>query len=214
MNDYFSVCIGRQVGSGGRLIGEKLAGRLGIAFFDKELISIASKESGLGKSFFEQADEKSRPGLRGGWFFWPGSFGNEIYPENYLSNETLFQIQSDVIRDLASRQSCLFVGRCADYVLARYTRCVNIFICADREDRLKRIRERQELTENKAQELIDKMDKQRASYYNYFSGKVWGAADSYHLCINSSVLGIEGTVGLIRSFVEEKIRGRSSDTKN
>jgi hypothetical protein len=205
MNEKFVINIGRQLGSGGRQIGEKLASGLGIAFYDKELIQLASKESGLGKEFFEKADEKASHSLIGGLFGLRTSMTNEVYLNNYLCNETFFKIQSDVIRKLAEEKSCVFVGRCADYILRENPRCVNIFITANTEDRVKRVVEYQQLTEEKARETIEKMDKKRAGYYNYYSNKVWGAAESYHLCINSSVLGIDGTVAFIRRFIEQKL---------
>jgi cytidylate kinase len=200
MKENYVVTIGRQLGSGGREIGEKLALRLCISFYDKELIFLASKESGLGKEFFERADEKKRIPILGGLFGLKGSFSVEPFSNYYLSNETLFKIQSDVIRELADKGSCLFVGRCADYILKDHPRCLNIFITGDMEDRVKRIAAIQKVTEKKAAEIIEKSDKQREVYYNYFSNKVWGAAESYHLCINSSVLGIDGSVELGHNF--------------
>lgn len=204
MDEKFFINIGRQLGSGGRIIGKKLASELNISFYDKELIRIASQESGLGKEIFEQADEKESHSLLGGLFGLRTSLIDEINVNNYLCNETLFKIQSDVIRELAEQKSCLFVGRCADYVLHENPRCVNVFISANIEDRVKRIAEIQQLSESKAKDFIEKMDKKRAGYYNYYSNKVWGAAESYHICINSSALGIEGTVTLIQQFVKQK----------
>jgi len=205
MNDKFFINIGRQLGSGGRQIGEKLATQLGISFYDKELIQIASKESGLGKEFFEQADEKTSFSLFGGFFGLRASLIDEGYVNNYLCNETFFKIQSDVIRDLAEKESCVFVGRCADYILRENPHCVNIFITADIEDRIKRVANEQQLSEEKAGEIIEKTDKKRAEYYNYYSNKVWGVAESYHLCINSSALGLNETVAYIRQFTERKL---------
>jgi len=204
MNEKFVINIGRQLGSGGRQIGEMLASQFGITFYDKELIQIASKESGLGKEFFEQADEKKSHSLIGGLLGLRTNINNEVYGNNYLSNETFFKIQSDVIRQLAEEKSCVFVGRCADYILRDHPLCVNLFITADTDDRIRRVAHDQSLTLEKAQEKIEKMDKKRAEYYNYFSNKVWGAAESYHLCINSSVLGIDETVAFISRFIEQK----------
>jgi len=204
MVENFFICIGRQLGSGGRQIGEKLSGELDISFYDKELIEIASKQSGLGREFFEEADEKARHSLLGGLFGWRSSF-DEIYINDYLRYETLFKIQSDVIRQLADRGSCIFVGRCADYVLRENPHCLNIFICADLKDRVKRVAGLHKLSEEKACDLIKKTDKKRADYYNYYSNKVWGAAESYHLCVNSSVLGIDGTAAFIRRFAVQKL---------
>jgi cytidylate kinase len=204
MKDNYIINIGRQLGSGGREIGQKLSARLGISFYDKELIRIASQESGLKEDVFEKADEKKHFSLFGGLLGFRGSAVNEIYLNYYLTDETLFKIQSDVIRSLAEQKSCLFVGRCADYVLKENPRCLNVFISANLDDRIKRIAEIQHLTENKAKDYIEKMDKNRARYYNYFSGKTWGAAESYHLCINSSALGIDETVAFIWQFTEKR----------
>jgi len=204
MEQKIVINIGRQFGSGGRIIGEKLSTLMDIPFFDKELILIASQESGLGKEFFENFDEKSSHSIFGGLFGLRGAFSDEMVPNNFLNNETLFKIQSDVIRNLAEKQSCIFVGRCADYVLKDHPHCLNLFVCADIDDRIKRIAEKEHLTGNKAKELIEKTDKKRASYYNYYSNKVWGAASSYHLCINSSFLGIDESVDFIKEFAEKR----------
>jgi cytidylate kinase len=204
MKKEYVITIGRQLGSGGRVIGEKLAGQLGIAFYDKELVQIASQESGLGKEYFEQTDEKRRYSVFGDLFGLRGTLADEPFSTYYLNNETLFKIQSDVIRKLAEKGSSLFVGRCADYILNENPRCLNIFISADMNDRIKRIAGIQKMPDDKARDFIEKTDKKRASYYNYFSNKVWGAAESYHLCINSSILGIDETVKLIRHFAEKR----------
>ncbi len=204
-NEKFYINIGRQIGSGGLEIGRKLAEQLKIAFYDNELIQFAAQESGLGKEFFEKADEKDSHSIFGGMFGMRASLIAQIYTGYFLSNENLFQIQSDVIRKLANEKSCLFVGRCADYVLKDYQHCLNIFISAEKEDRVKRIAKIQNLSEEKASAFVEKMDKKRASYYNYFSNKTWGAAESYHLCINSSVLGIDETVDFIQNFVKMKL---------
>ena len=141
MNEHYVINLGRQLGSGGKEIGEKLAKELGIAFYDKELINLASKESGLCKEFFEKADEKASQSLLGGLFGSRFPFITEgAYPYNsYLSNDSLFKIQSDVIRQLAEQQSCLFVGRCADYILRDHPRCCNVFVSASPEARIERL---------------------------------------------------------------------------
>lgn len=204
MDANYIINIGRQLGSGGRQIGEILASKLDISFYDKELIQIASQESGLGKEFFEKFDEKNSHSIFGGLFGLRGTFTEEQYSNSYLNNETLFKIQSDVIRKLAEEQSCIFVGRCADYVLKDNPLCLNIFISADMDDRIKRVAEKENMPVNKAKDLIEKTDKKRAAYYNYYSNKIWGAADSYHLCINSSYLGIDETVNYIIQLIDKK----------
>ena len=205
MEKEFVITIGRQLGSGGRIIGEKLAAKLGIAFYDKELIQIASQESGLGKEFFEQADEKKLYNVFGGLFGLRGTIAEEPFSTYYLNNETLFKIQSDVIRKLAEKESCLFVGRCADYILRDHPRCVNVFVSASKEARIERLMRIHNIPSEAAEELMEKADKKRSSYYNYYSYKTWGAAETYHLCIDSSVLGIDGTVQFIKEFVKLKL---------
>ena len=204
--DKFVVNIGRQLGSGGREIGEKLAQRLGIDFYDKELINLASEESGLCREFFEKADEKASQGMVGGIFGMRFPFFSDgVLPSmNCLSNDALFKVQSDVIRKLAAEKSCLFVGRCADYILRDNPRCV--FVSASREDRIARLCRLHGISENEAEEMMNRADKKRSEYYNYYSYKTWGMASTYHLCIDSSVLGIEKTVDFIEEFVRLKLK--------
>lgn len=207
MNGNFVINIGRQLGSGGKEIGEKLAVRLGIDFYDKELINLASEESGLCKEFFEKADEKASQGIIGGLFGMRFPFISEgaIPCTNCLSNDALFKIQSDVIRHLAAKQSCVFVGRCADYILREHPRCANIFISSSRENRMARLCGIHAITAEEAEGMMNKADKKRSEYYNYYSYKTWGAAATYHLCIDSSVLGIDGTVSFLEAFVAKKL---------
>lgn len=207
MDEHYVVNLGRQLGSGGREVGEKLAKELGISFYDKELINLASKESGLCKEFFEKADEKASQGLLGGLFGSRFPFLTEgaFSYNSYLSNDSLFKIQSDVIRQLAAKKSCLFVGRCADYILRDFSRCVNIFIAAPDDVRINRLMHLHNISEEAAEELIEKADKRRSSFYNYYSYKTWGAAATYHLCIDSSVLGIDGTVEFVKQFIKLKL---------
>lgn len=191
------ICIGRQLGSGGHEIGERLATRLGYSFFDKELIKLASLESGLSSDVFEKADEKINHTMFEGFF---------NMQDNCLSNEALFKIQSDVIREIAGKESSVFVGRCADYILKDYSGVISVFISANIEDRMRRVMEHNDLSINEARSLIEKTDKKRAAYYNFYSNKIWGKANSYDLCINSSVLGVEGTVNFLFRFVEERFK--------
>lgn len=208
MNEKYVINIGRQLGSGGKDIGEKLAVRLGIGFYDKELINLASEESGLCKELFERADEKTSPSLIGGVFGMRFPFVSEgVMPgQNCLSNDALFKIQSDVIRQLAAEKSCLFVGRCADYILREHPRCANIFISASKEDRMRRLSRMHGINEEAAEAMLEKADKKRSEYYNYYSFKTWGAAETYHLCIDSSSLGIEETVEFIKEYVVKKLK--------
>jgi cytidylate kinase len=204
MTAGYIITIGRQFASGGHEIGQKIASRLGISFYDKELIRIASRESGLREEFFEKVDEKKRSSLFPGLFGMRSNYSDELTSNYYLSNETLFRIQSDVIRKLADEGSCLFVGRCADYVLKDRTNILNIFIHADFDERIRRITSRFEISENKAMEMIEKTDRDRSGYYKYVSGKSWGAVESYHLSLNSSLLGIDETARFLCHLAEER----------
>lgn len=195
------ITIGRQLGSGGKMIGDILSKELGIPLYDKELIQLASRESGLGKEFFEKVDEKSSYSLMGGLFGFRTGFMSDN-SGNYLCNETLFKIQSDVIQELAEKESCIFVGRCADYILREHPQIINVFIHANLNDRINRLTTHENITEKEAKNLVEQIDKRRAGYYNYYSNKVWGMADSYDLCINSSLLGIEETAAFILRYIK------------
>lgn len=196
------INIGRQLGSGGREIGEKLAFSLDIAYYDKELIRLAAEKSGIRPELFEKADEQADKSFTGGLMGMRIPLWNGAYPYYAgLSNEGLFKIQSDVIRQLAEKHSCVFVGRCADYILRDRNDCLNLFISADRNDRIKRLSERHQIDMKEATVLLEKKESQRADFYNFYTNKTWGEAAGYHLCINSSVLGIDGTVGFLKEFV-------------
>lgn len=207
MSNFYVVNLGRELGSGGRAIGEMAARDLGISFYDKELIYLASKESGLGQEFFEKADERTSPTILGGLLGARFPFMNEsAYTCNScLSNDALFNVQSNVIHKLAEEKSCLFVGRCADYVLRHHPRCVNIFVTSPLEVRRQRLMERMNITASEAEDLIRKSDKERSNYYNYYSFRTWGQASTYHLCIDSSLFGLEGTAEFITAFIRKKL---------
>ena len=208
MENNYVISIGRQLGSGGREVGEKLANRLGITFYDKELLKLASEESGLCPECFEKVDERPSSGFMGGLISMRIPFVSEgaMPLGSCLDNDSLFKVQSDVIRQLANEKSCLFVGRCADYILRDHPRCLNVFISATIDDRITRICDKNGITPQEARNLIEKADKRRAEYYNYYSNKRWGRAESYHLCINSSQLGIDATVEFIESFIRKTLQ--------
>lgn len=207
MENTFVVSLGRQLGSGGRQIGALLAERLGIRFYDKELLNLASEESGLCPEFFERADEQATQGGACSLFGirFPFISESSIPAMNSLSNDALFKVQSDVIRKLAATNSCLFMGRCADYILREHPRLVSVFISANKEDRIARLQKRHGYSDVEAETCLEKGDRKRADYYNYYSSKKWGAAASYDLCINSSLLGINDTVDFIEMFVRKRL---------
>ena len=196
--------IGREFGSGGLVIGKALAERLGINFYDKELLQRAAKDSGFCQEIFENHDEKPTNS-----FLY--SLVMDTYSVNGYStasfldmplNHKVFLAQFETIKKIAERESCVIVGRCADYALADHPDCINTFIKADMSFRIKMISKRANITENKAKDMIQKQDKQRASYYNYYTSKKWGDSKSYDLCLDSSKLGIDGCVDMILKFRE------------
>jgi len=199
-NEPFSICIGRQLCSGGRDVAHLLARELDAAYFDKEILAIAAHDSGYSKEVFARNDERK------GFFgyaaraFTMAYQGCDFY-KNQLGDDTLFELQSNAIRHAAETQNCLFMGRLADYVLRDHARMVSVFVCADEDDRLARLMQAEGLDRRTALKKMEKVDGQRASFYNFYSGKTWGAAPSYDLCINSSRLGIEGTARYVKQFV-------------
>ncbi|MDR2139164.1 MAG: cytidylate kinase-like family protein [Tannerella sp.] len=206
MNQTMILTIGRQFGSGGRIIGKKLAEAFGIAYYDKELFLLAARESGLCHDVFEKVDEKAADCLehvfsRG--LSWMGMYTPQL---DILSCEGLFKIQSDAIRKLAETESCVIVGRCADYILRDHPNCISFFIHSTLESRIQRVVERQQMSVEQAKEFILKTDKSRAAYYDYFTNKTWGKASSYHLSIDASVLGIEDTAAFMKVFAEKRIQ--------
>ena len=198
------ITIGRQFGSGGREIGAKLANEFGIPFYDKELLTRAAKESGYCEEMIQMHDERPTNSFLYNLVMDTYSFGynSSAFVDMPISHK-VFLAQFDTIKKIADEGPCVIVGRCADYALADYKNCVHLFIYGDEETKVKRVMERYNLPEAKAKEMIIKKDKQRQSYYNYYSSKKWGRADSYDLCINSSILGVDGTVKLITQYIED-----------
>lgn len=204
MDQKIIVTIGRQFGSGGREIGQKLAKALGIAYYDKELMAVAARESGLCEEVFEKADERASSGLSYAFTMGYSYMGMFTPYTDILSNDGLFKFQSDAIRKLAEQESCILVGRCADYILRDDPDCLSFFIHSSMENRIQRIVTRQQVTVEEAKELIVKTDKSRAAYYNYYTNKAWGVASSYNFSIDASVLGVDETVAFMKSFVERR----------
>ncbi len=198
------ITIGRQFGSGGREIGEKVAAYFGIKCYDKELLSRAAKESGFCEEMIQNHDERPTNSFLYNLVMDTYSFGynSSSFVDMPISHK-VFLAQFDTIKKIASEGPCIIVGRCADYALADHKNSLHLFIYGDMGTKIKRISEKYQLTEDKAKDMIIKKDKQRQSYYNYYSSKKWDHADSYDLCINSSILGIEGTVNLIIQYIED-----------
>ena len=198
------ITIERQYGSGGHLIGEKLAESLGIPFYDSELIKVAAKESGICEEIFESFDEKPTTSFLYSLVMDPYSLGYNSNSFDLPLNHKVFLAAFDTIKELASKGPCVFVGRCADYALEEYDNVLSVFIHADMDARIRRIARIYDLTDAKAKDMIIKTDKKRSSYYNYYSSNKWGDAKSYDLCLNSSYLGIDGSVDLIKKVIAMK----------
>lgn len=194
--------IGREFGSYGRLVGEKLAERLGVKLYDKELLQKAAKDSGFCQEIFENHDEKPTNSFLYSLVmdtYSAGNYSSAPFLDMPL-NHKVFLAQFDSIKKIAEEESCVILGRCADYALASNSNCLNVFVRADMDDRIKRISKRMDLTENKAKDMIHKKDKQRASYYNYYTSKKWGDSRSYDLCLNTSKISVDDCVELILQY--------------
>lgn len=199
MDREIIICVGRQIGSGGRDVARLLAEMFGCKLYDRELLNLAARESGFSEKFFEQNDEHK--GFLKSIFQMHGSIGNGAFYRNEFSQESLFKFQSDAIIKAARESSCVFVGRCADYVLRDMPNKVDVFITADLTDRIRRVMERGGCDEQHARKFIENGESDRSSYYNYYTGKQWGSAGAYDICVNTSRLGVEGTAAFIRDFV-------------
>lgn len=199
MKHNLVITIGRESGSAGRHIGQMLANEMGVKCYDKELLTLAAKHSGLCEELFKTHDEKPTNS-----FLYSVGYSGGGYLDMPL-NQKVFLAQFDAIKKLAEEESCVIVGRCADYALADYPGMVSVFICGNEEDKIRHLMERHKIERAKAKEIMVKTDKRRSSYYNYYSSKRWGDCKSYDLCINSSAVGYEGAVKIIKTFAETKM---------
>lgn len=191
------ISIGRQHGSGGRDIARLLARELGIKCYDKEIVDEAAKYSDFSRDLIDAYDEKRMSAL----MIHAGGYGLN---ENFRLNMQVVSAQFDAIRQLASKGDCIFVGRCADYILRERNDLVSVFILGDMEERIKCLERRQGLDEAAARKKIREVDKDRSSFYKYYSDQTWGDAQNYDLCINSSRLGVEGTVKVIMDYIKTR----------
>ena len=196
------ITITRQYGSGGHDIGKALAEKLNIPFYDKELITLAAKESGINPELFEHVDEKATNSLLYSLSMGLYNYGNGFSSMGDLPiNDQLYILQHKIIKQLAEKGPFVVVGRCADYVLRYNDNVVKVYIYADIEHRTQRAIERQKIDPARARQAVLKADKNRANYYSFYSGKKWGFADNYDLCINSTFLTTEQAVNIITEFL-------------
>ena len=200
----FVITIGRQLGSGGKEIAEMLARELGVKLYDKTLLQEASRESGIDATVFEMADERESDSIFGSLFSIHGSISEYMPGGSYLDSNKLFEIQSETIRNIAENESCIIVGRCAEYVLRDHPSMISIFVTADYADRVARIMQGERLGQEAAVEFIEKGDKKRRSYHDYYATTNWGEARCYDICVNSSRLGLDGTVAFLKQFIKTR----------
>lgn len=209
MDKHFIITIGREFGSGGREIGKALAERLNVKCYDKELLSLAAKESGISEELFQNHDEKPTNSFLYSLVMDTYSMGYST--SSYMDmpiNQKVFMAQYDSIKNLAETESCIIVGRCADYALKNNPDCISVFIKADINDKIKRIMRVYNLNEDKAKDLIIKTNKKRSNYYNFYTNQKWADSRCYDLCIDSSELGVDGTIELILAYMEIKFKNK------
>ena len=203
MSSNIVITMARQYGSGGKTIGAMLAKELGINCYSREILRMASEESGINERLFGMSDEKMKGA---GWFkILSRPYDGELLPpedKDFVSEENIFNYQAKIIKDLAEKESCVIVGRCADYALSEYKDCFSVFVHADTDWRINRLSQKHNKTAKEAKDMINKTDKSRSSYYNYYTNKKWGAASSYNLCVDSSKLGIDGAAKAIIQAIE------------
>lgn len=199
------ITIGREYGSGGREIGEKLAQALDIPFYDKELLTRASEESGIQSHIFERADEKTSRSM-----MFSMGWSSSVYPGNYmyynsdmLTNDSLFSIQADVIRKVAAEGSCVIVGRCADYLLEGTPGLLKVFIHADMEFRKERIMRLYKVAEKDVAGVIKRTDRQRSKYYDFYTAQEWGEARNYNICLDTSYFTPDGVVNILVDYARQ-----------
>ncbi len=192
------ITIGREYGSGGRDIGKELAKRMGVECYDSRLLLMAAEKNGeLHPEVLASVDEKkASPWL----YSMQPEFNHQAAALFTPVNDTLFRLEADIIRDLAKKGSCIIIGRCADYILRDMPNLRSVFINADLDSRIKRVMERQNLSEKAAASMIRRIDKERSGYYNFYTDKKWGAAESYDIVMNSSRLGVETCINIIASL--------------
>ncbi len=197
MNQNKVITISRQYGSGGRIVGKKLADALGISFYDNELIAMAAEKTGLSAECFQDAEKTSLGNL----FFSLTSLTPGVDATGLPLNEKIFLVQSQVIKDVAEQGSCVIVGRSANYVLSENPNCINIFLQADLPDRVERAVHAYHQDPRGAEAMVLKTDKRRANYYNYFTGGKWGKAENYDLILNTSRMDLDKIVEVIKTYV-------------
>ena len=204
MSENIVVTIARQCGSGGREIGEMLSKKLDMVYHDKSLINLAAEKSGMNHEVLKNADEKATPSFL--YSIAVGAIGMVPFshgmPYDTPINDKLFVLQSEIIEEEAEKYPCVFVGRCADFVLREHKRLVRVFVYASPEKRIERIANTNGIEQSEAKSLMSKIDKKRANYYNYYTSQKWGRSENYDLMIDTSKIGVEGAVKIIEEYIK------------
>ncbi len=202
------ITLGRQLGSSGKLIGKALAEKLGFAFYDKNLIARVAKEHGLSENIFEGLDEKPTNSLLYSLVMGLQSGKGLYYQYNdVLNGDNVFRLQADIIKKVAQEAPCVIVGRCADYILKDNPHLIKLFLYADDEVRIKNLIERDQMSEKEARSAINKADKRRSNYYNFYTNNTWGDVNNYNLCLDTGSLSLDECVSLLESYVRLKEKG-------
>ena len=203
----FVITVARGYGSGGRTIGRMLAEELGISFYDRELLRLASDDSGINEELFAKADEQLKKSLL--FKIAKKAYKGELIPpdrDDFVSNENLFNYQAKIIKELAQQESCVIVGRAADYILKDFDNVVKVFVHAPLEDCIRTLKEMTGKSEKELEKQIISIDKRRAEYYKYFTGRNWNDARNYDLCLNSSQLGFRKCVDIVKAYLDIRFR--------
>lgn len=200
--DKYVITIARGYGSGGRTMGKLLAEELGINYYDRELLRLASDESGINEALFNKSDETLRNSLL--YKISRKEFTGQSIPpdsDDFISNDNLFNYQAKVIKGLADQESCVIVGRCADYILRDRDNVVKLFVHASLDDCVARLEDLYSLSRSELEKKIKKTDKRRADYYKYFTGRDWHNAENYDLCLNSQQLGYDKCIEIVKTYL-------------
>lgn len=205
--DRFVITIARGYGSGGRTIGKMLSEELGIPYYDRELLRLASDDSGINQKLFAKADEKLKRSLL--FKIASNVYKGELIPpdsDDFVSNDNLFNYQAKIIKELANTESCIIIGRCADFILKDYDNVVKVFVHAPFEDCINTLEEMTGRSEKEIEKQISSIDKHRAEFYKYYTGRNWEDAKNYDLCLNSSKLGFQKCVEIVKSYLDIRFR--------
>ncbi len=205
--EKYVITIARGYGSGGRTIGKMLSEELGIPYYDRDLLRLASDDSGINEQLFAKADEKIKKSLL--FKIASNIYKGELIPpdsDDFVSNDNLFNYQAKIIKELAGTESCIIIGRCADFILKDDPNLVRLFVHAPLQECINTMMGMTGKSEKEAEKQILAIDKHRAEYYKYYTGREWENAKHYDLCLNSSKLGFDKCVEIVKSYLDIRFR--------